>query len=92
MKKKKEIIEINRQRMQQDFKVKADRFTSFAENNIEFAKKEPWNNLLKLGDMNAFTTMTPEEREKFKTEFAARCRHRWGGSWGNPEPNAEKGL
>ncbi len=23
-------------------------------------------------------SMSPEEREKFKHEFAARCRHRWG--------------
>jgi hypothetical protein len=22
--------------------------------------------------------MSPEEREKFKTEFAERCRHKWG--------------
>lgn len=23
-------------------------------------------------------SMTPEEREKFKTDFAMRCRHKWG--------------
>lgn len=29
-----------------------------------------------------WATMTPEEREKFKSEFAQRCRHKWGGSMG----------
>jgi len=24
--------------------------------------------------------MTPEEREKFKMEFAQKCRHRWGSA------------
>lgn len=23
-------------------------------------------------------SMTPEEREKFKTDFAVRCKHKWG--------------
>ena len=23
-------------------------------------------------------SMTPEEREKFKTDFAMRCKHKWG--------------
>ena len=23
-------------------------------------------------------SMTPEDREKFKTEFAVRCKHKWG--------------
>lgn len=25
-----------------------------------------------------WATMTPEERENFKTQFKERCRHRWG--------------
>jgi hypothetical protein len=31
--------------------------------------------------------MTPEEREKYKAEFAQRCRHKWG----NVEVKVEKG-
>lgn len=27
-----------------------------------------------------WASMTPEEREKFKTEFAQKCRHRWGSA------------
>jgi hypothetical protein len=27
---------------------------------------------------NKCENMSPEEREKFKTEFAERCRHKWG--------------
>jgi hypothetical protein len=27
-----------------------------------------------------WNSMTPEEREKFKAEFAQRCRHKWGGT------------
>ncbi len=65
----KEIIDINRKRMQEDFTVKAERFTSFVENNPDFAVKKPWNNLLRLGDMNKFTTMTPEEREALLTSI-----------------------
>lgn len=36
--------------------------------------------------------MTPEEREKFKSEFANRCRHKWGNRWGNinVDVNVEK--
>jgi hypothetical protein len=25
-----------------------------------------------------WASMTPDEREKFKSEFAERCRHKWG--------------
>lgn len=34
-----------------------------------------------------WSNMTPEEREKFKSEFAERCRHKWGSA----EPKTEKG-
>lgn len=32
-------------------------------------------------------SMTPEEREQFKTQFAERCRHKWG----RVEVKVEKG-
>jgi hypothetical protein len=65
----KEIIDINRKRLQEDFAIKAERFKTFFENNKEFAVKNPWNNILQLGDMNAFTTMTPEARENLLNDI-----------------------
>lgn len=32
-------------------------------------------------------SMTPEEREKFKTEFAVRCKSKWGKAEATAEPN-----
>ena len=32
-------------------------------------------------------SMTPEDRDKFKTEFAARCKHKWGKAEATAEPN-----
>jgi hypothetical protein len=31
-------------------------------------------------------SMTPEEREKFKAEFAVRCKHKWGKAEAVAEP------
>ncbi len=32
-------------------------------------------------------SMTPEDRDKFKTEFAVRCKHKWGKAEATAEPN-----
>ena len=32
-------------------------------------------------------SMTPEDREKFKTEFAIRCKHKWGKAEATTEVN-----
>ena len=32
-------------------------------------------------------SLTPEEREQFKTEFAVRCKHKWGKAEAKAETN-----
>ena len=32
-------------------------------------------------------SMTTEDRDKFKTEFAVRCKHKWGKAEATAEPN-----
>jgi hypothetical protein len=32
-------------------------------------------------------SMPPEDRDKFKAEFAMRCKHKWGKAEPNAEPN-----
>lgn len=56
------ILEINKERLTQDFAIKAKRFDDFKTKHAEFAKQGPWDKLLNLGDMNKFTNMSHEER------------------------------
>ena len=59
----KRILEINRERIFKDFAVKAKRFQDFKDTYKEFSDKQPWNSLLKLGDMNKFLNMSHQDRE-----------------------------
>gem|GEM_PF-1282641 len=61
-KRNKTIQEINRERILQDFTIKAARFETFKKEYSEFSAKAPWDSVLELGDMNKFVDMTHEER------------------------------
>ncbi|HSW75577.1 MAG TPA: hypothetical protein VLG50_00890 [Candidatus Saccharimonadales bacterium] len=59
------IVEANRDRILQDFEIRAKRFNDFKKVHADFAKKAPWNTLLDLSDMNKFVNMSYPDRTTF---------------------------
>lgn len=55
-------LDINRQRLQEDFATRKKRFDEFKEKHMNFSEKEPFKSLIKLNDMTEFTSMSHEDR------------------------------
>lgn len=55
-------LDINRQRLQEDFAKRNQRFQDFKDAYPDFSKTEPFQSLIELNDMSKFTTMSHEDR------------------------------
>ena len=61
----KEILEINRRRLEEDLARQKAKIDDFKKKHKAFAEKPGWKDLLELGDMKSFIDKTPEQREDF---------------------------
>jgi len=58
----KTILEINKERIFEEFKEKSATFDLFKKQYSDFSAKAPFDTLLQLGDMNKFVNMSHDER------------------------------
>ena len=63
------LLELNRERILEDFKLRAERLDILKRKHPKFADKPGWKSLLELGDMNKFIELSYKDRKDLITSI-----------------------